>query len=407
VWPCDYWNWLKRHRSRLQRHFRSIRQVAAQSICPCQIFIGERNVDLSQPVWCRWTNKAVCSRPTNVYQPWHFEPSAQDPLFPAGLQNPLGAFLLCLRSGIGWPLCTFTNYIYLLTCLLSIDERLNDCWTDWNSKPDVLLTYFSPPNVNQPWHFESSADHSARLQIILTHSLTTGLIKFFGDNSIDGILALCLCTTAEPSGPVWTPYRGTGTADQAELVKLGPAQLNLISLHSTLVWQLPIIEHKVDRHGGRSWKPQRPLDKHQWWCDGLLTEELWRCLRPVSRLAVDRESVVWSDEPPLCSSSELPTSSSPVPTVVRPPDPVSAAAAMLPVPSIMSSTSPLNRARAASASCISPAHYYYYYYYYFFGPSAHRSRHENWKLSKIITTACYSMSKMSSGRRSHSPFGAL
>ena len=41
-------------------------------------------------------------------------------------------------------------------------------------------------------------------------------------------------TTVERSGPVWPPYRGTGTADQANLVKLGSAQLNLMSLHSTL-----------------------------------------------------------------------------------------------------------------------------------------------------------------------------
>ena len=37
-----------------------------------------------------------------------------------------------------------------------------------------------------------------------------------------------------PSSLVWPPYRGTGTADQANLVKLGSAQLNLMSLHSTL-----------------------------------------------------------------------------------------------------------------------------------------------------------------------------
>jgi len=43
---------------------------------------------------------------------------------------------------------------------------------------------------------------------------------------------------------------------------LGSMQtVNLMSLHSTLVWQLPIIEHNMDRHGGRSWKWQRPLDK--------------------------------------------------------------------------------------------------------------------------------------------------
>jgi len=57
------------------------------------------------------------------------------------------------------------------------------------------------------------------------------------------------------------PYLGTGTADQADLVNLGSAQLNLMSIHLTLVWQLPTIEHKIDRHGGRLWKRQRPLDK--------------------------------------------------------------------------------------------------------------------------------------------------
>jgi len=60
---------------------------------------------------------------------------------------------------------------------------------------------------------------------------------------------------------VWPPYQGTGTADQADLVKLGSAQLNLMTLHLTLVWQLPIIEHNIDRHGGRLWKQQCPLDK--------------------------------------------------------------------------------------------------------------------------------------------------
>jgi len=46
-------------------------------------------------------------------------------------------------------------------------------------------------------------------------------------------------------------YEGSGIEDQANLIKLGPAQLNLMSLHSALVWQLPVIEHKISRHGGR------------------------------------------------------------------------------------------------------------------------------------------------------------
>ena len=68
-------------------------------------------------------------------------------------------------------------------------------------------------------------------------------------------------TTGKRSSPVWPRYQWTGTADRSDLAKLGSAQLNLMSLHSTLVWQLPIIEHKIGRRGDRSWKQQRPLYK--------------------------------------------------------------------------------------------------------------------------------------------------
>jgi len=67
-------------------------------------------------------------------------------------------------------------------------------------------------------------------------------------------------TTAEPSGPVWPPYQGTGTTDQADLVQLGSAQLNLMSLHSTIVYQLSIIEQNIDTHGERSWQRQPTSD---------------------------------------------------------------------------------------------------------------------------------------------------
>jgi len=60
---------------------------------------------------------------------------------------------------------------------------------------------------------------------------------------------------------VWPTYHETGTADQADLVKLSSTHLNLMSLYLTLVWQLPIIEHTIGRHGGRSWKRQHPLDQ--------------------------------------------------------------------------------------------------------------------------------------------------
>jgi len=43
---------------------------------------------------------------------------------------------------------------------------------------------------------------------------------------------------------MWFLCQGTGTADQTDVVKLGSGQLNLTSLRSTLVWQLPTVEHK-------------------------------------------------------------------------------------------------------------------------------------------------------------------
>jgi len=50
-----------------------------------------------------------------------------------------------------------------------------------------------------------------------------------------------------------------GTADQADLVKLRAGKLNLMSLHSTLLWQLPIIEHKVARGNGNIHRTSRMM----------------------------------------------------------------------------------------------------------------------------------------------------
>ena len=57
------------------------------------------------------------------------------------------------------------------------------------------------------------------------------------------------------------------TADQADLVKLGSAQLNLMLLHSTLVWQLPILSTKSTGWGSlvgtETYVGQATL---WWWC---------------------------------------------------------------------------------------------------------------------------------------------
>jgi len=60
----------------------------------------------------------------------------------------------------------------------------------------------------------------------LAHIIRTTRLKFFGHISH---MLIGPWTTVERSGPVLPPDRGTGTADHAELVKLGSAQLNLMS----------------------------------------------------------------------------------------------------------------------------------------------------------------------------------
>jgi len=51
----------------------------------------------------------------------------------------------------------------------------------------------------------------------------------------------------------------TGMADLADFDKLGYGQLNPMSLHSTLAWQRPITEQKIERHGWCSWECHCPL----------------------------------------------------------------------------------------------------------------------------------------------------
>ena len=59
-----------------------------------------------------------------LYQSWYLLSSLQDPLLPAGLPIHLTPLL---RLGFCWPLCTFINYMYLLTylCLPCFDAV---CW---------------------------------------------------------------------------------------------------------------------------------------------------------------------------------------------------------------------------------------------------------------------------------------
>ena len=97
--------------------------------------------------------------------------------------------------------------------------------------------------------------------LFLLYTIHTSSIPHVSSSLATSHMLICSWTTAERSGLVWPPYQGIGTADQADLVKLGYTQLNMMSLHLTLVWQLSVIEHKIDRRGGRLSKWQRTLDK--------------------------------------------------------------------------------------------------------------------------------------------------
>ena len=103
---------------------------------------------------------------------------------------------------------------------------------------------------NQDFGRSSSAPHLHTYILTSNHSRTSS-VPHASSSVVTSHSLIHPWTKAERSGPVWPFYQGTGTTDQANLIKLGSAQLNQMSLHSTLVWQLPIIEHKIDRHGGR------------------------------------------------------------------------------------------------------------------------------------------------------------
>ena len=71
--------------------------------------------------------------------------------------------------------------------------------------------------------------------VLTSHHSRTSSVPHVSSSSATLQVLIRPWTTVKPSGPVWSPDQGTGTADQAELAKLGSAQLNRMSLHSTLL----------------------------------------------------------------------------------------------------------------------------------------------------------------------------
>jgi len=76
-----------------------------------------------------------------------------------------------------------------------------------------------------------------------------------------------------------------------------------MSLHSTLVCQLAIIEHKIDRHGSHTWKRQRLFAKPRWWWWRWWNKNwvyicvlLWRAELVVERGRTDKEAWRFYDD---------------------------------------------------------------------------------------------------------------
>ena len=115
----------------------------------------------------------------------------------------------------------------------------------------VFVAYCEFPG-GTAFQMKTSAD------ILTSHHSHTSAVPLVSSSLATLHVLIHPWTTAEHSDPVWPPYQGTGTSDHADLVKLGSAQLNLmpdqLSLHLKLVWQFPVIEHKIGRRGGHSWK---------------------------------------------------------------------------------------------------------------------------------------------------------
>jgi len=130
---------------------------------------------------------------------------------------------------------------------------LNNYWeTSTHLISGICVAYYKFPTG---WRINGTAD------VLTSHHSRTSSVPHVSSSLATWYIQIHLGTTAKRSGSVWPPYPGTGTTDQADLVKLGSTQLNLMLLHSTLVWRLPTIEQNIDRHGGRSWKRKHPLDK--------------------------------------------------------------------------------------------------------------------------------------------------
>jgi len=101
----------------------------------------------------------------------------------------------------------------------------------------VCIAYCEFPDVTA-FQMKRSAD------VPTSHHSHTSSVPLISSSSATLHMLICTWTTVKPSGPVWLLCQVTET-DRA---KLGCGQLNQMLLHSTLVQQLPIIEHKIERH---------------------------------------------------------------------------------------------------------------------------------------------------------------
>jgi len=191
-------------------------------------------------------------------------------------QSHLGQLLTCTR---------FTDYRWWHWSFCMEQKHVTNSTTIEKHQciNGVCVAYYEFPGGTR-FQMKRSVD------ALTSHQLRTSSVPHVSHSLATLRVLIHPWTTAQRSYPVWPSYQGTGTADQANLVKLGSKQFNLMSLHSTLVWQLPIVEHKIDRHRGHLWKWQHPLDEpHDNDDDNLMTQPLWPYEVDIHQL----RTVVW------------------------------------------------------------------------------------------------------------------
>jgi len=138
--------------------------------------------------------------------------------------------------------------------LFSMEQKrgfpLDNCWgTSMNLTSGVCIAYYKFPGCP---YFKWRGLQMYRSVTTHTHHL------YHSSSSATSHVLIHPWTIVESSDLVWPLCQSTGPQIVLTSSNLAPDSW----IHSTLVWQLPLIEHKIYRHGGCSRNNNVPLTSH-------------------------------------------------------------------------------------------------------------------------------------------------